>query len=288
MLKYLVGILPFILLASCDLSYTPPPTLENAATQRKRAVERYISDSYKDTNQTYQSLLFSETTMVKPNNYKILDSLYTLKYTNERNNVYDPELEEKINIQRTIIQLDTAKVTYIEHHVYAISGSLESDVYFSNVSITNALNVTDFQIERHLTIPTELIPAFTAYLTEESIVYPGYLPSQLESKFYAFYKEHEASLSDTEAEKFLVHTLKLIQLGRNLKTIESRTLLQELSVAQTCLRKYDPQKDKFPSIDGLYENNVLMEYVVILQADSSEYVVRYTPYLELKTIQKSN
>lgn len=287
MLKYLVGILVLILFASCDLHYTPPPTLENASTQRKRTVEQYISDSYKDTSLTYQSLLFSETTVVKPENYKILDSLYLLKYNNEQNNVYDPQLEEKIAIQRTIIQLDTNKVTYVENHVYAISGALETEIYFADIGITNALKVTDFQIERQLTIPTEFIPEFTTYLTEESIVYPGYLPSQLEINFYTFYKEHEQTLGIAEAEDFIVHTLKLIHLGRNLKTIESRTLLQELSVKHASLRKYNPEQDTFSAIDGLYENTVLLEYVVVLKNPDGEFVLRYTPYLELKSIQKT-
>src|SRR5690606_7491252 len=141
---------------------------------------------------------------------QLLDSLYAIKYNNELNGVFDTELEEKINIQKTIIQLDTAKVQYVENHIFAVSDSSMSEINFAQVSVTSDLNVTDFLIERQLHIPRHFIPALTAYLTEESIVYPGYMPSQLEHDFYEFYKTHEQTLSDTEAEKFLIHTLKLI------------------------------------------------------------------------------
>lgn len=288
MLRYLAGLLPLIALSSCNLHYTPPPTLENAATQRKRAVETYIQDAYKDTNLVYQSLLFGETTVVKPNNYQLLDSLYTIKYNNELNGVFDTELEEKINIQKTIIQLDTAKVLYVENHVYAVSDSMTSEVDFAEISLTSDLVVQNFQINRQVHIPRQFLPAITAYLTEESIIYPGYMPSQLEHNFYDFYKTHEQTLSDTDAEKFLIHTLKLIDIGRKIKTIETRRLLEELAVAHVELRKYDPEKDKFSSIDGVYEDGALQEYIVVLQSDTGEYVVRYTPYLELKSISKSS
>ncbi|MEZ4889434.1 MAG: hypothetical protein R2779_02400 [Crocinitomicaceae bacterium] len=82
-----LGIL--VLLFSCGLKYIPTETRENAEQNRKNAITRYITDSYKDSAVTYESLGFSQPTVIKPYQYKQLDSFgMKLKYKNEQAGVF--------------------------------------------------------------------------------------------------------------------------------------------------------------------------------------------------------
>lgn len=78
--------------------------------QQRNSVYQYIKDSYKDSAVVYESIVFAPVTTVKPYNHRRLDSLYEIKYTNEQNNVFDKELEEKINNQKIVIANSREKI----------------------------------------------------------------------------------------------------------------------------------------------------------------------------------
>lgn len=279
------SIVSLILCTACGLNYVPPETMENNSVQRKEAIEAYIGKSFKDSTASYHTISFGETTVVKPTNYKLLDSLYLLKYTNERQGSFDPELEEKINIQRNIIATDTNKVKYIEHHIYGISNDLETEIDYVDVTIYSNLTITDFQITNQYHIPTALLNEFKTYINQESILYPGYLPSGLDRDFYDMFSARFNELPLAEQNEFLVHTLKIMDLGGRLQTMEKQILLKELAVLQVELRKYNVETDIFQSVDGVYENSLLIEYILKFTSPSGSYMVKYSPYLELKSIE---
>ncbi len=287
MSRYFILFIGIIVLSSCGLNYVPPPTMENLVVNRKQKVEAYIAVEYQATGFTYNSLLFGETTVVKPSNYKILDSLYTVKYNNDQRGVFEPDLEEKIGIQKQIIQRDTSKVIYIEHHVYAITDSVNSEISFADVSIDPDLNVTQFTITEQHTIPKDLLEMYAAYLSEESILNPNYLASTSEHNLYEFYKKRYNSLPFAEQEKFLIHTLKTFQLARKIRSIKTEDLLKQIAVRNVLNKNYDSAVDKFISIDGLFVDNVLQGYLATLDSGGEKYIIRFSPYLELESTQKA-
>lgn len=287
MSKYFIFIIGIIVFSSCGLNYVPPPTMENLVIKRKLKVESYIANEYQKTGLKYNSLLFGETTVVKPLNYKILDSLYTVKYNNQQRGVFEPDLEEKIGNQKQIIQRDSSKVIYIEHHVYAITDSVNSEISFADVSLDPALNVTEFAITEQHTIPKGLLEMYSAYLSEESILNANYLASTSEHNLYDFYKKRYNSLPFAEREIFLIHTLKTFQLARKIRSIQTEELLKQIAVRYVLNKNYDSAVDKFVSIDGLFVENVLQGYLATLDSGGEKYVIRFSPYLEIESTQKA-
>ena len=286
MFKHITYLLAIILLSSCGLNYVPPPTMENLVVNRKEKVESYISTEYQKNGLSYKSLLFGETTVVKPENYKLLDSLFNVKYNNDKRGVFEPELEEKIGNQKQIIQRDSAKVNYVEHHVYAIIDSLNAEISFADVSLDPTLNVTNFTITEQHTIPKSLLQQYESYLSEESIVNPSYLASSAEHNLYDFYKAHYNTLPFSEQEAFLVHTLKVFQLARKIRTIDIQTLLKTIGVKLVMDKTYDKTVDNYTSIDALFVDEQLQGYIATLESGSQKYVLKFSPYLELETSQK--
>lgn len=286
MFKYFTFFIAIFSFTSCGLNYIAPPTMENLVVNRKKKVESYIANEYQTTGAAYKSLLFGETTVVKPLNYKLLDSLFTVKYNNEKNGVYEPSLEDKIGNQKQIIQRDTATVIYIEHHVYAITDSINSEISFADVSLDPQLNVTEFKITEQHTIPKGLLPLYEDYLTEESIINPGYLATTSEHNLYQFYKDHYNALPYAEQEEFLVHTLKVFHLARSIKSVDTELLLKVIGVKQVLNRSYDIAVDKYSSIDGLFINDQLQGYSATLESGGNKYILTFSPYLELESTQK--
>lgn len=286
MFKHFTFLLGIIILSSCGLNYIPTPTMENLVVNRKKKVESYISTEYEKNGLRYTSLLFGETTVVKPDNFMILDSLFNVKYNNEKRGLYEPSLEDKIGNQKQIIQRDSAKVNYIEHHIYAITDSVNAEISFADVSLDPQLNVTNFTITEQHTIPKTLLSQYESYLAEESIINPNYLASSSEHALYDFYKLHYERLSYAEQESFLIHSLKVFQLARKIKSIDTELLLKSIAVKFTFNRNFDKMVDKFTSIDGLFIDNVLQGYVATLESEGEKYVLKFSPYLELQSTQK--
>lgn len=281
------GIFLFIF-SACGLNYTPPPTKEEASITRRRTIENYIQDQYKDSSVTYQSLLFGETTVIKPTNYILLDSLFRIKYANEQNAIFDPKLEEKIGNQQNIIRQDTAKVAYTEHHVYAISTNNSSEISFADVTVSSDFKIQTFTITDQQIIKSEFLDIYTSYLQEESILYQGYSPTAQEKYFYNFYKTHKEELPLLDQTIFLNHTLKVMQVARSLKTLNNESVIKELTINHLFNRSSDNNLDNFTSIDGLFDGEILVEYVVVLVSNNTNYVLRFSPYLEIISTQLAN
>lgn len=281
MLNYFVIIATLIGLYSCSsLQYQAPPTAENAETKRKQAVETYITEQYKDSAVTYASLLYGEPTVIKPTNFILLDSLFNIKYKNELKGTFDPRLEEQIGNQQQVIQQDTAKVKYLEHHVYSITNNGVSEISFADVTVDSKANVVGFKITEQVIMPEKYKKLFSSYLTEESILQAPYNATVDERNFYTFYKERKDELSTADKSKFLIHTLSIMETAQKIKSIETKKLLQELTIQSIYNRSYDPAQDRFQSIDGEFLNDKLIGYAVVILLNNSPVTLRYTPYLE--------
>lgn len=269
------------------MNYIPPTTKEDASITRRKTIEQYIQDQYKDSSVTYQSLLFGTTTVVKPTNYILLDSLFAIKYSNEQNLIYDPKLDEKIGNQQQVIRQDTAKVAYIEQHVYAISTKNAAEISFADVTVTSDFKVQDFEITEQQLIKTEHIDLYSSYLQEESINVKGYSPTAQEKYFYDFYKSHYNELSIIDQAIFLNHTLKVMQVARTINTLNNEKLIKVLTIHHLFNRPLDESLDKFTSIDGMFSGEILVEYIATLKSNEKNYIVKLSPYLEILSIQLS-
>ena len=276
-----------IILNACGLNYIPPATKEDATITRRRTIEQYIQNQYKDSSVTYQSLLFGTTTVVKPTNYMLLDSLFAIKYSNEQKLIYDPKLDEKIGNQQQVIRQDTAKVVYIEQHVYAISSKNSAEISFADVTVTSDFMVQNFEITEQQLIKTEHIDFYSNYIQEESIIVKGYSPTAQEKNFYDFYKSYYNELSIVDQAIFLNHTLKVMQVARSIGSLNNEKLIKELTILHLFNRPFDESLDKFTSIDGLFSGELLVDYIAVLKSNEKNYIVKLSPYLEIISVQLS-
>jgi len=287
MINYFFGFILLFIFASCGLNYTPPPTIENAGSKRKMYAENYLKEQFKDSAVTFQTVLFGETTVVKPESYKFLDSLFELKYSNELRNIYDSKLETQIGNQQQIVVRDTAKVYYIEHLVYAIDDKRTAEVSFSEITMNKDGVVSNFRISEQVTFSSRLLPLYKTYLTEESISHPGYLPTNEERLFYTTYKNQYNALRLSEKSTFLEHTLMLMELVSKIKTLNKELMIRAISVSKIFGRPYDPSQDNFTAIDGVLIENELTEYIAEFSSNDKSYTIRFTPFLEIIGIQSN-
>jgi len=285
MLKHIYTFTILTLLASCGLNYTPPPTLENFASKRKMNAENYVKDQFKDSSVVFQQLTFGQTTVVKPTNYKLLDSLFNLKYNNEQRGEYDQNLENQIGNQQQVVVRDTAKVYYIEHLVYSIDNKTTSEVSFSDITLDKNAAVTKFEISEQVSFPSNLLPFYRVYLLEESNLNPGYLPSNDEQQFYNLYKEHYQVLPSAEKKDFLVHTLKLMELSSKIRSLDKDVMIRAICISKIFARPYDATIDNFTAMDGVLVDGVLTEYSAKFTSNSKTYVAQLSPFLEIIGIQ---
>ncbi len=275
----------FLLLSSCGLKYEPPVTKKEVTQERQQIIENYIQKAYADSSVRYKSLFFGQPTVVKPESYKVLDSLYELKYQNELRGTFDKRLEETIGNQKNVIIQDAPNLRYVEDHVYAIIAPINSEINFSDVEVNGKNEVTGFKIKTQQTIPTEFIDVYQIYLGRESFMHPGYLATNEEQQFYTEYEDHMNTLPSSEQNEFLVHTLKIMFIAQKLRTLDKETLLKELSIAHLYNRKYNPETDTFISVDGVLVDKVLSHYLLLLNAEKNKLLFKFSPYLEQLSIE---
>jgi hypothetical protein len=275
-----------LLVSSCGLNYTPTETREDLAVNRKTQVEQYIRDSYKDSSVVYQPILYGSPTLIKPYHHRLLDSLYEVKFTNEQAGRFDKELEEKINNQKIVIANSNEKIQYIEHHVYSIQTEGISNVYYADITFDAKSNVKQFQITEDYQFPSNLLNTFKSYLTRESIVYPNYGPTNDETVFYDLFDNELQNRPFSQKNEFMTHMLTTFLLARNIRSLETKLLLQHYSVIQVENRQYGSQVDVFHSINEVWENDILLGYEVHFTTPAGTFKGEFSPFLELKKMTK--
>ncbi|HLU87958.1 MAG TPA: hypothetical protein VKZ44_09410 [Taishania sp.] len=268
-------------IASCGLKYTPTETREDLSKNRKAKVSEYIRDSYKDTAVVYQNIVFGQTTLVKPYHHRLLDSLYEIKFANEQAGRFDKELEEKINNQKIVVATSNEKLQYIEHHVYNIQTSKNSNIYLADIHFNHLNEITDFKIVEQYEIPNDRVAIYKAFLTGESIVYPNYKATNEEMAFYNLFQQELDQRLTFEQNNFMNHMLNVFLLARELKSIETKLLLQNIAVMHLENRKYSSQIDQFTSVDGIWEGNELINYELIFQTPMGRYRATCSKFFEV-------
>lgn len=283
-----------LLLSACGLKYTPPETREEVAADRKSSVTKYIRDAYKDSSVVYQSIVFAQPTVIKPFNHRQLDSLYEIKFENEQRGRFDRALEEKINNQKIVIANSVEKVKYIEHHIYTIQTEGVSNVYYADIHFDSKNNISQFTITQTYQFPSNLLAIFKSYVTRESILYPNYGPTNEEQEFYQFFDDELMKRPSYQQNEFMTHMLSVFLLARNIRSLETKPLLQHFAVIQAENRGYSSQLDMFLSVDGIYEEKELNYYEVKFTSSSNEasiaaittYTASFSPFFEVISLEK--
>lgn len=218
------------LVASCGLKYTPTETRESFFQKRQEKISDYILNQMNGQTLSYTSIAYGKTKVVKPISYKSLDSLYELKYQNELKQIKDKRLEEIISNQRQIALNDTAKVLYLENHVFSLGNSDTIAFYNTIFQLTSDLKIADVTIIQSVYLPAKYSGLYRKYLFEESYLSAVNFASDQEKKFYQKYKDELENRSIAQQDAFVLHTLKLMELSNSIRKTSNRELLNELSI----------------------------------------------------------
>lgn len=213
-----------IVISSCGLKYTPLPTEEDKGKERQTVIQNYLIQDASNNELRYESIAFAEPTYIKPPSFQVLDSLYKIKYKNELRGYIDPELEDKITVQRAIAQSDSLQVTTLENHVFAF---LNDSIVIVNKAVfllDDQNSILEVKINESNSFDPIYFEMYKIYLFEESFEYPGTVASYDERKFYEKFKREYHSRPLYEQNNFLIHTLMVMKLSKDEKPLSFEKL----------------------------------------------------------------
>jgi hypothetical protein len=253
------------LISSCGLKYVEIETPESFAIKRKEAIESHLQQEMTRVSKIYKSQAFGKTEVVKPSSYKVLDSLYTVKYDYEKTKKIDPELENEIVVARQLALNDTNKVVYIENHFFSVVYGDTISFYQALIPISSDLKIKEINIFESIDLPKKYQEYYLIYFFEESFLHPGYLSDAKESEFYNYMKSDLNFKSTKEKQEILIQTLDLMKIGNEKNTSNFNELIRILTSRNFHGKTYAEINQEFSPIVG----------EVSLDANGKEYISGY-------------
>lgn len=297
MLRLLNSILLTFLIASCGLQYSTPPTPISQTADRRKVIEKHLQDEFQKDSSIYVSIAYAKTETVKPDSYKDLDSLYEIKYQNERKGVSDRELERNIQIQRQIALNDTNPVLFIERHLFGVQKANQMAIYSSLFETTPDHIIRNVVINDSYNIPKDKLELYKRYLQEESLLYSGYAPTDLESELYQTFRTKEEMMSGASRDSLLEQALMVFELVAQKRILKKITLLEELT--NKAIAQKEASQIENPKFNAIEEDVVQLngqttligfhvEYSYSTEKDGLRYTLHYKlsfdPYYRLTSI----
>ena len=216
-------------MVSCGLKYTPQVTPESKQDERKLVIESEIRKEFAEQAKQYKSIGYGEMVTVKPISYLALDSLFLVKYNLERQGKRTKEIDQEIAMQRLICQNDTNEVLYMEQHVFSLEGDSTAEVLSGNFSLNSNNDLRKVQFTSSYEIPKDLVSYYNFYITGSAFLTNNSAPTTQEKQFYDNYKAELENRSGQNRDAFLVHTLRLMKIGRSNQSLEKQKTLESLT-----------------------------------------------------------
>lgn len=282
---------------SCSsLKYIPVKTPAELEQERQAKIEEQLSADFKKQNLRYKSLGFASPTVVKPPSYYLLDSMYGVKYTLEKNNQFDSQLEEQIKIQKLIVANDTTPVLFQERNAFSIEDSTSYEVLLAELYVSQDQKIESFEIIESSKIDRKLSQMYAAYLLKESFIYPHAEAGEAEIEFYNLYGSMLNSLQGKAKQEFLEFMLTVMKVAYRYNNLDKDFLIKEFVRHFVQGETRNMLDEKFHKMEEFFgENNDLLYYYVDYQyheknsLENSEVTrveVFLDPYLRLIEIRK--
>lgn len=224
-------VLPII--SSCSPTNQLGSSLQSQEKKREIAIENYVKQQLGKDSLNYESLAFGKLLVTKPESFFPLDSMYRLKsrLLENRTKNYDKlkELDNQIATKRLELESEKNKVVYEQEHVYAVKKDDKVVVYEVMANLRNQIEVNYTSELAKNTLPKELFPTYKLYFFNQAFIIENYYYlSQQEIEFYQLYKGKYADILDPqEQNKFLVHTLQLMQKAKLANTLSVKKLVEK-------------------------------------------------------------
>ncbi len=245
----------------------------------------------------YKSIAFGESEVIKPDSYKLLDSLHEIKYRNENRGIYSKSLDQEISHQRLIVVNDTNPIYYVENHVWELSKNDTSEFYAGKFILNVKDEIVDVEITESTELPSSYSALYKSYVYEESMISPGFSANQSELQFYSLYKSHAATLGEPEKSLFVKHTLDLMNIAKTTKTLVTVDLIKALLLEKTTNKSYAVKNVIFSKMEELYGSgmdNQILGYNITFSfqmeengiTQQHEYYAQLDPYLQIILLEK--
>jgi hypothetical protein len=238
------------LVSSCGLKYVETETPESFAIKRHEAIESHLQKELNSVEKLYKSEAFGKTEVIKPSSYRVLDSLYLIKYNNEKTKEIDPNLENEIVAARQFAQNDSNKVIYIENHFFSILDADTVSFYQALVPISSDLRVKEINIFESIDLPKKYKEYYLIYFFEESFLNSGYLADLKELEFYTYMKSDLDLKSNKEKEAIIIQTLDLMKIGNEKNTSNFNELMRVITSRNFHGKTYAEINEEFSQIVG--------------------------------------
>lgn len=292
--KIFFPLLFLIFLSACGLKYTPSETPEMNTDKRRLAVQNYLRETFQKDSSIYENMAFGKTQTLKPISYKVLDSLYGVKYNLEQKGKRDTDLEREILIQRQIALNDTNQLLYIENHLFSLKKKDVLTIYSAALQVNSSNEIKAVDIFETTKIAPGNLEIFKIYTFEESFLHPGYAPLPEESIFYRRYKERAAELNGDAKDTFIQNTLFVMRSAQKVQTLKTTALISEIIRSRILgFERTAAKNELFETMEETYEkingSEVMTGYAIVYSfkkisndlTTTYRYAIKLSPYFEV-------
>jgi hypothetical protein len=239
-----------LVLTSCGLKNSNIETPESFKIKRHEAIEKHFEEEMMRVGKTYESQAFSQTQILKPSSYKVLDSLYMVKVNNEKIKKNDLDLEDEILLARKLAQSDTNKVIYVENHFFSVEDGDTVNFYQALIDVSSTLEIQEINLFESLEIPQKLKEFYLIYFFEESFINKGFYAEPKELAFFTYMKSGLEKTSAFERQAIVIQTLELMKLANENSTIQFNDLIRILTRMNFHGKSYAEINEEFSEIVG--------------------------------------
>ncbi|MFA7274732.1 MAG: hypothetical protein WC044_12760 [Crocinitomicaceae bacterium] len=262
--------------------------------KRRLAVQNYLRETFQKDSSVYENIAFGKTQTLKPISYKVLDSLYGVKYNLEQKGKRDTELEREILIQRQIALNDTNQLLYIENHLFSLKKKDVLTIYSAALQVNFSNEIKAVDIFETTKIAPVNLDIFKIYTFEESFLHPGYAPLPEESAFYRRYKDRAAELNGDTKDKFVQNALFVMRSAQKVQTLKTTALISEIVRSRILgFERTTAKNELFETMEETYEkingSEVMTGYAIVysFKKNSNDltttyrYAIKLSPYFEV-------
>ena len=218
-----------LLLSSCGLRYTPPPTIEELQNDRRSALESQLYSDFKEVSLKPTFLHYGDPLTIKPVSFVKLDSLFNLKYIAQKSGLPTEELDREIDNQRSIVLMDTTEVLFRETVWIELTGGEKLEFIILQTDQNNQYVLRNSKIlESFNADKSDSIWAVT-YATERSFLRSSTGFTNDERNFYDFTKNHALELSSDDRDLYLKNVFQIMRIASEERSLSSDLILRRLA-----------------------------------------------------------
>ncbi len=290
----LISTLCYFVLSSCIATHDPIERFKDKDTSRKQNIEKLLSVRYGDS--TYQSLAYGATMVYKPESFKKLDSLYTLKEDflerNDLRGLKASQIEEKIPSYKAQAQQEIHLVKYEIVHIYSKKVKDSLTIYHSVFLYDHLDSLLSEDTLYTYSFPKKYEKMHINYLFEYHFLTKRDLYiTNTERKFIRYFKRKEEELAKNPfISAFMTQVLETMTLAQKLNSVEYNELIKYKSIQNLKPLGDDITINEFGTLIALEDNNEIVGYEYDIRwQDNNDRIKKksiftYTPTLALEQI----